>query len=115
MIRRSIRHSSRVLYSDLNYVNREGFVVIIVLAIPSSVSISVTSEHYYGQEIVNLETTVQCEVTPDMNLTRITMDRADAFDLLPGDHPIQNFVPGTNTTSNGCVDYPDLVCVSAGK
>lgn len=109
------QHSSRALCSDLNYVFREVFVVNIVLDIPSLVSISVTTEHYYGQEIVNLETTVQCEITLNMNVTRVTMDRADAFDLLPGDHPIQNFVPGTNFTSDGCLDYPDFVFISTGK
>lgn len=87
----------------------------IVLAIPSLVSISVTTEHYYGQEIVNLETTVQCEITPDMNWTRVTKDQADAFDLLPGDHPIERFVPGRNITSNACLEYPDLLFISAGK
>lgn len=64
---------------------------------------------------MNLETTVKCLITADMNLTRITKDRADAFDLLPGDHPIQNFIPGKNFTSSGCLDYPDLVFISAGK
>lgn len=82
----------------------------IVLDIPTLVSISVTTEHYYGQEIVNLETRVQCEITPDMNWTR-----ADAFDLLPGDHPIHSFIPGKNITSHACLDYPDLVFISAGK
>lgn len=65
---------------------------------------------------MNLETTVQCEITPeDMNLTRITKDRADVFDFLPGDHPIQSFVPGTNATSHGCLDYPDLLFISASE
>lgn len=64
---------------------------------------------------MNLETTVQCEITPIMNLTRVTKDRADAFDLLPGDHPIQSFVPGRNITSHGYLYQPDLVFISAGK
>lgn len=87
----------------------------IVLAIPSLVYISVTTEHYYGQEIVNLETTVQCEININMNGTRITKDRADPFDHLPGDHPVDGFVPGRNTTSHGCLDYPDLLFINAGK
>lgn len=84
----------------------------IVLAIPSLVYISVTTEHYYGQEIVNLETTVQCEINLNMNFTRITKD---PFDLLPGDHPMDGFVPGRNITSRGCRDYPDLLFINAGK
>lgn len=46
---------------------------------------------------------------------RNTTVYTDAFAYLPGDHPIQNFIPGANVTSMGAIVRPDQYLKIVGK